>query len=319
MRPPRPRHAPLPLLVWLLSACAGAHPIVVGSKNFTESIILGEIVAQALEHEGFRVERKPNLGGTFVCHEAIRAGQIDIYMEYTGTASSAILQLETSRDRDAVYRTVDSLYRARWDLEWTEPLGFENTFAMLIRAADAKRLAITNLSQAARYSPQWRAGFGYEFIERADGYRGLSAAYGLRFRGEPAVMDLGLTYRALAEGRVDIIAGNSTDGQIAALDLFQLGDDKHYFPPYDAAPVVRRELLARFPEVRAVLRRLGGRIDEATMRRMNYEVDVAKRDVREVARGFLTSVVLPTPPAAHRLAMGYLYRTVTHPASTPGQ
>lgn len=274
-----------------LSGCGG-DAITVASKNFTESVLLGEIVAQALEQEGYEVDRRLNLGGTFVCHHAMVAGQVDIYVEYTGTAHSAILRQATDRNRERVYAAVDSVYRARWDLEWTEPLGFNNTFAMLIRGADARRLGVSTLTQAAAHAARWRAGFGYEFIERADGYPGLIEAYGYRFSRDPAVMDLGLTYRALAGGRVDIVAGNSTDGQIDALDLVHLRDDRHYFPPYEAAPVVRRALLARHPDVRQILASLGGTIDEARMRRMNYAVDVEKRDVRDVAAEFLRQLAL---------------------------
>lgn len=283
-------HMPLLPLLPLVAGCGGEPPITVASKNFTESVLLGEIVAQALEQEGYEVERRLNLGGTFVCHEAITAGQVDIYVEYTGTAYSAILALPLASDPERVYDVVDSVYGERWDLTWGDPLGFENTFAMLIRSADARRLGISTLSQAAAHTRRWRPGFGYEFMEREDGYRGLVETYGLQFRRQPAVMDLGLTYRALSEGRVDIIAGNSTDGQIAALDLVHLEDDRDYFPPYEAAPVVRRETLERHPGVREVLHRLGGTIDEQTMRRMNYLVDVEKRDVRAVAAGFLTTV-----------------------------
>jgi osmoprotectant transport system substrate-binding protein len=268
-------------------ACASRDVIVVGSKNFSESVILGEIVAQQLERHGVPVRRKFFLGGTFVCHEAMVAGRLDAYVEYTGTAHTAILGSPAVRDPERVRQEVDSIYRARWNLEWTEPLGFDNTFAMLIRGADARRLGIATLSEARPHAPRWRPGFGYEFTERADGLRGLVETYGLRFGGEPVVMDLGLTYRALAEGLVDIIAGNSTDGQIELLDLVQLRDDRHYFPPYEAAPVVRGELLARRPEVRQALRALGGTIDEARMRRLNYLVDVERRDVREVVGEFL--------------------------------
>ncbi len=276
-----------------LGACTSGHTITVGSKNFTESLLLGEIVAQQLERRGFEVDRKFFLGGTFVCHEAIVAGQLDVYVEYTGTAHSAIFQLPTLRDKARVRHEVDSIYGARWGLELTEPLGFNNTFAMLVRGADARRLGITTLSEARSHARRWRPGFGYEFAQRADGYPGLAATYGLEFAREPAVMDLGLTYRALAEGRVDIIAGNSTDGQVQALDLVHLIDDRGYFPPYEAVPVVRGEVLQRFPGLREALRALGGRLDEAAMRRLNYLVDVEKRDAKEVAREFLDEAVGP--------------------------
>lgn len=275
----------------LLSACGGGDDrITVGSKNFTESLILGELVALELERRGFDVNRRFFLGGTFVCHEAIVAGQLDVYVEYTGTAHSAILELPTARDPERVRHEVDSVYASRWNLEWAEPLGFNNTFAMLIRGADARRLGIATLSEARPYARTWRPGFGYEFSRRADGFPGLAQAYDLEFAGQPAIMDLGLTYRALADGRVDIVAGNSTDGQIEQLDLVQLRDDRGYFPPYEAAPVARREVLERHPAVREALRALGGILDEEGMRRLNYLVDVEHRDARVVAGEFLDAV-----------------------------
>ncbi|MBI4420240.1 MAG: ABC transporter substrate-binding protein [Gemmatimonadetes bacterium] len=288
----------LPLLPLLAGACAGhQRPVVIGSKNFTESVILGELLAQQLERAGIPVERKLNLGGTFVCHQAMVAGQLDAYVEYTGTAYSAVLKLPVSGDPSPVREAVDSVYRARWHLVWTRPLGFENTFALLVRRADAERLGVTTLSQAVPYAKSWRAGFGYEFIERADGYPGLAARYGLRFRGPPSVMDLGLTYRALADSKVDIIAGNSTDGQVKALDLFQLVDDRRYFPPYEAAPVVREETLRTYPALRGLLEALGGTVSAETMRDLNFQVDVAQRDVREVVREFLGRSGAPAPVA----------------------
>jgi len=274
----------LPLL---LGCSRGDRPVVIGSKNFTESVILGELLAQQLERAGIPVERKLNLGGTFVCHQAIVAGQLDAYVEYTGTAYAAVLRLPATGDPSRVREAVDSAYRARWHLVWGPSLGFDNTFAMLVRRTDAERLGVKTLSQAVAYATNWRAGFGYEFLERADGYAGLAARYGLKFRGPPSVMDLGLTYRALAEGKVDIIAGNSTDGQIKALNLLQLVDDRRYFPPYEAAPVVREETLRRYPALREVLDALGGAISAATMRDLNFRVDVEHRDVREVVREFL--------------------------------
>lgn len=274
----------------LEGGCARSGSVVVGSKNFTESMLLGEIVAQQLERHGIPVERKLYLGGTFVCHQAMVAGQIDLYVEYSGTAYSAVLQLPSSSDAARVRQVVDSTYRARWDLRWTAPLGFNNTFAMLIRRRDAVRLGIRTLSQAARYAPHWRPAFGYEFVERADGYRGLLRVYGMSFATRPATMDLALTYRALADSQADLIAGNSTDGQIQALDLFQLDDDRHFFPPYEAAPVVRSVVFARFPAAAAALAGLAGTITDERMRELNYQVDLGHRGVADVAAGFLAGV-----------------------------
>jgi len=259
----------------------------VGSKNFTESILLGEIVAQQLESHGFEVDRRLNLGGTFICHNAMVAGQMDLYVEYTGTAYSAVLELPTEKDPTRVLTVVDSVYRDRWDMVWMGPLGFNNTFAMLVRAADAQALGVTKLSEAMSHANEWRFGAGYEFIERADGYRGLLEFYDMTFAGQPVEMELGITYRALADNRVDIIAGNSTDGQIEALGLFHLEDDRGYFPPYEAVPLVRGEVLWQHAEVGDALRALAATLTDAEMRRLNYLVDVEKLSVRDVAAEFL--------------------------------
>ncbi len=262
--------------------------IVVGSKNFTEQIILGELVAQHLESRtGLRVERRLDLGGTFICHQALRTGQIDLYVEYTGTALTALLREQPARDPQEVYRRVREEYGRRFELEWMPPLGFNNTFALVVRGEDARRLKLKTISDMAAQAPRWRAGFGYEFMERADGFAGLASTYGLRFGSPPRTMELGLLYRALKEKQVDIVAGNSTDGLIAALDLVVLEDDRHYFPPYYAAPVVRRPTLERHPPVRAALEELAGKISEEEMRRLNYGVEGEHHDVRQVVRDFL--------------------------------
>jgi glycine betaine/choline ABC-type transport system substrate-binding protein len=279
----------LPVLS-VLSGCMPRNAVIVGSKNFTESMLLGEIVAQQLERYQVPVARKLYLGGTFVCHQAIVAGQIDVYVEYTGTAYSAVLKLPADRDAGRVRQVVDSAYRANWDIQWTAPFGFNNTFAMLIRRRDAVRLGIRTLSQAVRYAGRWRPAFGYEFVEREDGYRGLLQAYGLRFGARPATMDLALTYRALADSGADFIAGNSTDGQVRALDLFQLEDDRQFFPPYEAAPVVRSQVLARYPSASLALAKLAGTITDEKMRDLNYQVDVGHRRLAVVAADFLAGV-----------------------------
>jgi glycine betaine/choline ABC-type transport system substrate-binding protein len=272
----------------LLTGCAQRDRIVVGSKNFTESDLLGEIVAQQIERRtGLAVARRFHLGGTFVCHQAITAGQIDLYVEYTGTAYTAVLKHAPVADRDSVYHTVARDYAQRFGLAWVKPFGFNNTFAITVRHRDATRYGLSRISDLARLAPRWRAGFGYEFLERADGFRGLANVYGLRFASPPTAMDLGLTYRALAEGKVNVIAGNSTDGQIQALDLVVLEDDRHYFPPYEAAPVIRLTTVTRHPKVAAALAELAGRISDAEMRRLNALVDVEHRDIATVTRDWL--------------------------------
>jgi osmoprotectant transport system substrate-binding protein len=277
------------LLATLGVGCGGDR-IVVGSKNFTEQDILGEIVAQQIERRtGLRVERRLHLGGTFVCHEALVAGRIDVYVEYTGTALVAILNLPPTANPESALARVHPPYDEQFDAEWLRPLGFNNTFAMIVRGSDARRLGLRTISDAVPHAPTWRAGFGYEFLEREDGFPGLARAYGLRLAGPARVMDLGLTYRALAEGQVDIIAGNSTDGQIEALQLYALEDDRGYFPAYQAVPVLRWPVLRRHPEVGRALEELAGAITDSTMRRMNYLVDVEHRDAAEVAREFLAT------------------------------
>ena len=261
--------------------------MVIGSKNFSEQVILGELMAQHIEnYTGLTVDRRLSLGSTFLCHQALRAGEIDAYVEYTGTAFTAILKQRPIHDPQEVYRRVREQY---WDLgiEWMKPLGFNNTFAIIVRGEDARRLNLKTISDAAAHTPKWLAGFGYEFIERKDGFRGLSETYQLKFAEPPRVMELGLTYRALAGEKVDLIAGNSTSGLINALDLFVLRDEKRYFPPYDAALLVRRDTLDLYPELRGVLEELEGVISEEMMRRMNYQVDGKKRDIKQVVSEFL--------------------------------
>jgi osmoprotectant transport system substrate-binding protein len=273
----------------LVTSCAPSHSdrVVIGSKNFTESLILGELMAQQIEaHTTLKVERRFYLAGTYICHQAVLAGRIDIYPEYTGTALSAILKQEAGGDRAAVYQRVKNAYE-RLGLTLGPGFGFNDTFAMEIRGDDARRLQLKTLSQATAFAPQWRAGFGYEFMERADGYPGLAAAYGLHFATPPRVMDLGLLPRALQAHQIDLAAGNTTDGLIPALDLFVLEDDRHYFPPYEAVPVIRGETLRLHPEVSAALAELAGKISDQEMQRLNYAVDGQRRDVKDVVREFL--------------------------------
>jgi osmoprotectant transport system permease protein len=279
--------------VVLLSSAAAARrgrgAIIVGSKNFTEQLVLGELLAQAIERDtGLPVDRRLNLGGTLICDRALMTGDIDVYVEYTGTALTAVFHQPVSTDSRAVFETVRTLY-AKTGRTLLPPLGFNNTFAILVRGADARSRSLRTVDDAARESPRWRAGFGYEFVERPDGYPGLMQAYGLRFPDPPRVMDLTLSYRALAAGQVDLIAGDATAGLIKGLDLVQLEDNRHYFPPYDAAAVARASTLLRYPQVRTALERLAGHISPADMRAMNYAADVEHRDVSDVVRQFLAA------------------------------
>jgi osmoprotectant transport system permease protein len=273
-------------VAWGQRGAAGpSRPVVVVSKDFTESVLLSELVAQSLEREGVPVVRKFELSGD-LCHRALVEGQADVYVEYTGTAYTSILKYPPATDPRAVFERVRADYAERFGLEWLEPLGFENTFAILVRGDDARRLGLKTVSDAAPHTPRWRAGFGQDFVSREDGYPGFARTYGLRFAEPPREMDLALTYRALAGGQVDLIAGNSTDGLIDALGLVQLEDDRRYFPPYEAAAVARRDALERYPEIRAALARFAGRITAADMRRLNYAVDADKRDPRDVVQEF---------------------------------
>jgi glycine betaine/choline ABC-type transport system substrate-binding protein len=278
----------LPVISCELGCERNANRIVVGSKNFTEQLILGELFAQVIEaRTHLPVERRFYLAGTFICHQAILAGRIDIYPEYTGTALTAVLKQQPSGDKQEVYQRVKQGYESRFGLSIGPPLGFDDTFAMVIRGDDARQLHLKTLSEAAAFTPKWRAGFGYEFMERPDGYKGLVASYGLRFAEAPRIMDLGLLTRALKERKVDMIAGNNTDGLIPALDLFALEDDHHYFPPYEAVAIMRGEMLKKHPEVGAALGELSGAISDEDMRRLNYAVDGQHRDVAAVVREFL--------------------------------
>jgi osmoprotectant transport system substrate-binding protein len=276
-------------MVAMLAACSpprANHPII-GAKNFTEQVVLGELLAQEIEAKtGLKVERRFYLAGSYICNQALVAGRIDGYVEYTGTALTAILKQSLNRDPQAVLDTVRRLYASRYQVTVGPPLGFENTFAMVIRGDDARRLHLTTLSQAAQYSPQWRLGVGYEFEQRPDGLPGLSAAYGLKFAAPPRTMDLGLLYRALEAHQVDMIAANSTDGPIQALGLTALEDDRHYFPPYQAVPLIRDEALRRWPKIQLALNALAGKITADDMRAMNEAVDGQHRDPAAVVQEF---------------------------------
>lgn len=276
----------------LLTCCSPPRPDhpVIGAKNFTEQVVLGELLAQEIEATThLKVERRFYLAGSYICHQALLSGRIDAYVEYTGTALTAILKQPVDRDPHAVLRRVRHFYASRYNLVVAEPLGFENTFAMVIRGDDAQRLHLTTLSQAAPYTPKWRLGVGYEFEQRPDGLAGLSSAYGLRFAGPPRTMDLGLLYRALNAHQVDMIAANSTDGPIQAFGLTALDDDRHHFPPYQAVPILRAEAVQRWPEIRIALKALSGKISAEDMRRMNEAVDGEHRDPAQVVREFRQS------------------------------
>ena len=273
--------------VWA-SAAAGGRDVIVGSKNFTEQIVLGELLAQSIEREGLKVERRFNLGGTAIAHQALISGGIDTYVEYSGTSLTAIFDLPPSTDANQVFEQVRDRYAAL-GVTVMPRLGYNNTFAILVRKADADRFGLKTIGDLNTL-PNARAGFGYEFLERPDGFKGLSASYGLRLAGQPRIMDLNLIYRAVASNEIDVTAGDATSGQIASLDLAVLDDDRHYFPAYEAVPLVRASTLLRYPALAGALRKLEGAITDADMRRMNYAVDGEKQDPFQVARAFLDKI-----------------------------
>ncbi len=279
----------LSLLLLGVAACAPPRPDhpVIGAKNFTEQVVLGELLAQHIEAvTGMKVDRRFYLAGSYICNQALLAGRIDSYVEYTGTALTAILKQPVEKDPQKVFATVQRLYQQRYQVAVEPSLGFENTFAMVIRGQDAERLHLSTLSQSAQYTPQWRLGVGYEFEQRPDGLPGLEKTYGLRFKESPRLMDLGLLYRALNQNQVDMIAGNSTDGPIKTFHLTVLQDDKHYFPPYQAVPLVRQEALDRWPQLRGAFASLAGKVTAEQMQTMNEAVDGQHRDPADVVREF---------------------------------
>jgi glycine betaine/choline ABC-type transport system substrate-binding protein len=280
----------------LIGGCSsGPAPIVVGSKNFSEQVILGEIVAQLLEAKGVPVDRRLNLGGTFICHQALLSGDLDIYIEYTGTALTAILKEPFDYDAQKVYERVRAVYRDDLEIEWSAPLGFNNTFALVMEPDRAQELGITTISDLEAHQTTIRPGSGHEFLEREDGFRGLTEAYGLEFAVAPRGMELGLIYQAIAEGQLDVVAGNATDGLIGKFGLVVLEDDRRFFPPYDAAAVYRPDAVSRHPALAEVIETMSGGIDEEAMRRLNQLVDDEGRSVRVVVSDFLSAQGWVTP------------------------
>jgi osmoprotectant transport system substrate-binding protein len=276
------------IVALLLGGCSGPRPLTVASKNFTEQVILGEILAQHLEKRlGQPVNRKLNLGGTLLAHGALVSGQIDLYPEYTGTALTAVLKQPPSSDPAAVLARVREEYRKRWSIEWLDPLGFNNTFVMAVRTADARRFGLETLSDAARRTPGWTIGSGYEFQQRPDGYDGLLQTYHLPLAGATKWMDLALVYKAIEQQQVDMIVANATDGMLAVMDLKVLRDDKTYFPPYQAAVLVRSQALEAHPGLREALAALSGKFTDQVMQKLNHQVDGEKKSVAEVAASFL--------------------------------
>jgi glycine betaine/choline ABC-type transport system substrate-binding protein len=276
------------LIALITAGCSPRPRVIVGSKNFTEQVILGEIAAQHIQRRlGIDVDRKLNLGGTLLAQEALKGGSIDLYPEYTGTALTAVLKRSAVKDAKAAFNLVREGYQP-WRLEWLPPLGFNNSFAMVVLADTARDQRLRTLSDAGKRPAPWRLGVGYEFPQRPDGLAGLVQTYGLRVSGQPVAMDLGLLYPALRARTIEMAAGSATDGMLARPEFVVLEDDRHYFPPYECAIVVRQDTLERIPRLRSVLEELSSRIPESTMRRMNEAVDIEHRPVADVARDFLS-------------------------------
>ena len=274
-------------LMILLAGCSSGPRIVIGSKNFAEQLLLGEIAAQQVERRlHIPVERKLQIGGTMLAHEALVKGDIDLYPEYTGTALTAVLKQPVNSDPALVLASVRNGYK-QWNLRWMDPLGFNNTFAMVTLRADAESRHVKTLSDAGAWRPGWKLGAGYEFVQRADGLAGLKTAYGLQLAAPVRTMDLGLLYAALDQHQVDLAAANSTDGQLSNDKFFAFDDDKHYFPPYQAAFVVREESLAKFPGLEAALKELSGSLTTEAMRELNHQLEGLHRPGPKVAAEWL--------------------------------
>ena len=287
------------LCLFAVTSCnsSSQKQVVICSKDFSEQVILAEILAQHIEAKtDIKVERELNLGGS-LCHQSLTAGKIDLYVEYTGTGFTNILKQKPISDPKKVLTYLKQEYPKHFKAEWTEPLGFNNGFAIIVRGDDAKKLNLQNLSQLGKAAPKLRAGFGPEFKDREDGFPGLAKTYGIKFAEEPKELLLGLLYQALQQKEVDVIAGGTTDGLIQSLGLVVLKDDKNYFPPYEAVPVVRSQILEKYPELRPVLAELGGKISEEDMRQLNYQVDGKQQEAAQVARQFLQQKFGDAKPA----------------------
>ena len=336
-QPPAPRSQPQRRYrvasvawLWLIAAAATGCPVahatvaraadapllVVGAKKFTESAILAELMAQVLEvHAGARVERRLNLAGTQVCFDALRAGDIDLYPEYTGTGLRNILHdARSGANPSAVFALVSDAFRERFGLLWLSPFGFNNTYVLIMRRDRAAARDIESLSDLARHP--LRFGMSYEFLERADGMTGLRHTYGLN-EARTVGIEYDLAYQALADGTIDVSDGYSTDAKIVSQDLVALNDDRQFFPPYEAAPLVRQDVLSRVPQAAAALALLAGRIDEGTMRRLNFRIEVERHSLSRVASDFLvehglsTVEVNDTPRSASLLDVLWQRRWIT--------
>lgn len=281
------RLARLVLVVGIATGVAeAAGPVRIGSKNFTEQLILGELYGQALEARGVKVERKLNMGGTLVAHQALISGGIDMYPEYSGTALAVVLKAETMTDPEAVYQKVKRYYEQNLKATWLKPTRINNTYVLVVRPDTAEKYQLRTLSDLAKVSRELVLGAGPEFRSRQDGIPGLRAKYGIEWKEDRSIA-IGLRYPALVQKQIDAIDGYATDGQITAYKLVKLEDDKHLWPPYYVAPVIRREALQQHPHLTDTLDQVSALLDDSAMSEMNWRVDGKKEEPRDVARDFL--------------------------------
>lgn len=272
----------------VLTGCSSSNTVTVGSKDFSENIVLGEIFAQLIEAKtDLKVIRKLNMGGTFVNFEAIKNGQIDLYPEYTGTALTAQLKMDVITDADETYRIVSEEFDKQFNIKWLKPLGFNNTYTLAVTNEIFETYRIETFSDLAAISENLVFGAEHEFFDRQDGFDGLVKTYGMKFKGEPKKMNVSLKYQAMGSGDIDVTDAFATDGQIKQYNLKVLKDDKNFFPPYYAAPIIRKEVLEKYPELEQILNSLEGLIDDETMMEMNYKIDVDNQDIKKVAEDFL--------------------------------
>ncbi len=279
--------AVLALTVTVFAGCTSGKKVVIGSKDFTENKILAEIMAQLIENNtDIKVERKINMGGTFVCFEAMKKGQIDIYPEYTGTGLTAQLKLPVETDPEQVYATVSTEFEKQFQIKWLKPIGFNNTYALAVPQELASKNNLESISDLGNFAKDLVFGAEHEFFNREDGYDGLIKVYDLTFKNI-AKMDVSLKYQAIGQGKMDVTDAFTTDGQLKALNLMVLKDDKNFFPPYYAAPIVRNEVLENNPQLEELLNKLAGTIDDQKMQELNYKVDNEKQTIKKVAEDFL--------------------------------
>lgn len=278
-------------LIGMFAGCGGASDkIVVGSKNYTENMVLGSIFAQLIEaRTDLKVEYKENLGGTMVCFEALKNGQLDIYPEYTGTALTALLNLDVINDADKVYGIVKDEFDKKFDIKWMAPLGLNNTYAVVVKEDFANENNINKVSDLVSFAKALVFGAEHEFFDRQDGYDGMVEAYGLEFKGTPVKMDIAMKYQAVSQGNIDVTDAFSTDGQLITFKLMVLEDDKNFFPPYYAAPIIRKEVLQKHPELENILLELENKISDDKMQEMNYKVESENVSIKDIAMEFLVS------------------------------